>query len=458
MQSARGSRKAAGTANRSPVPKPIDATFITNVPGTDIYFDGVKVGATGENGKLTISTQTGTHVVMASRAGYFIQKRQINVTPGQNSFTFTLTAPTESPAASAAVEGDGTNHMGSTPAANDTGPGVSSSTPSTASDPYTARAEKTRDVVVSGGGLMKNLSASVGRTAKSFSADPRRASSEGDAPEAPAPALSGAESVIERFLDPQQTASVTADDWAQVQSQASAALEQNPGSAHLQAQVSIARGQLAYLRGDYAAALTEFSRVAADQPWKEIAFYGMGNVYLATDQPQQAARAFQNAMRQNHNLAPAYRGLGDALSRLDKHKEAIAYYESAKKLGYETPELSLGLARSLIKREQWNQALKELDGAIKARPSADMYIALGDCYTGARRLMKAVESYREAIKLDASSAEANFKLGEALFDLREYREAKEAFESALALDLKGEKINRQRARKLANEAGAKSKS
>ncbi len=75
-------------------------------------------------------------------------------------------------------------------------------------------------------------------------------------------ATGAVEDVIGRYLDPKRTDSVSISDWQTVEAQTATAFAQNPNNAQVKAQSLFAQGQIAYLRGDYAAALVAFNNSA----------------------------------------------------------------------------------------------------------------------------------------------------------------------------------------------------
>lgn len=268
---------------------------------------------------------------------------------------------------------------------------------------------------------------------------------------------STAEAIIKRYLDPRQSDSVTISDWQTVQSQSGATLAQIPNDAMTKTQFLFAQGQLAYLRGDFPGAVTAFNAAALATPTSALAFHGLGNAYLATNQLPQALAAYQHALQLNDNLAMAYKGIGDVMSRQDKSRDALVYYERARVLGYSSPATNLNTARNLMRRERWSEALKMLLETSKTRPTADLFISIGDCYVGLQQLFSAAPAYRRAMQLDTKSALAHYKYGVVMYDSREYAAAAEALERALALDQTGASINRQRTRVLADKAAGKAR-
>jgi tetratricopeptide (TPR) repeat protein len=280
-----------------------------------------------------------------------------------------------------------------------------------------------------------------------------------EAAETPADPLADADALIKRYLDAKETESVKADDWKPVRDAVYAALEKDPDNAQLKARALAADGQLAYLAGDFPNALVAFKQAALAAPELAVAHYGLGNAYLATNQPSEAFKAYQRAVAINGELALAFRGMGDALAKQNKTREAAQFYDRAKTLGGQPLPADTGLAaaRALKKRKRWAQALKEFQDVAEAQPTAEVYVEIGDCYVGLEQPLSASQSYRKATELDPKSALAHYKFGEVMHKLREYQAAMEAFERALALDLQGTSINRRRARELADEAAERLK-
>ncbi|HVF55259.1 MAG TPA: tetratricopeptide repeat protein [Pyrinomonadaceae bacterium] len=264
-----------------------------------------------------------------------------------------------------------------------------------------------------------------------------------------------ASEIIGRFLDPKLTDSLTPADWQRAQAQAEAAYAQNSLEPQLEAQALFTRGQVAFVGGDYSGAIVAFNNAALVMPNSALAYYGLGNAYLASNQLSESARAYTRAAELNPQLALAHKGLGDVLTRQGKSKEALARYDRARTLGYASTETSMGAARALLKGRRWSQALKELNEIARTKPSAEVFIGIGDCYVGLGQPLSAAPAYRKAVELDSKSALAHYKYGALVYEMREYAAAMEALERALALDSTGASIDRGRARDMVNKAAEK---
>ncbi len=302
--------------------------------------------------------------------------------------------------------------------------------------------------------VRRQIEVSPGRTA--FSLDLARAeTASAGAPAEPARPVVTAEDVFRRFLDPMQSDGVTLADWQAAQAETAESYSHNSEDPQTAAQAHFAFGQVAYLNGDFQTAANSFNNAALAVPNSALAFYGLGNAYIASRQPTEAARAYQQALKIRPNMALALRGMGDALYSQGKSKESVEYYARAHALGYDSPALKLGMARGLLKERRWQEALELLNGLSKSRPSPEVFVGLGDAYAGLKQPSTAAGAYRQAVELDSRAAVAQFKLGEVSFQLRDYAAAREALERALALDPEGATFDRGRARDLLGKSAAK---
>jgi tetratricopeptide (TPR) repeat protein len=397
----------ATPGRKAPQPKPprpapsYEVTFKTDIPDAEIFIvagssaasSAQSLGKTDGDGKLTKRLPRGTYNLLASRPGYRIQRQRVEVRSG------------------------GPNDVSFSLAM-----------------PVVARKEDEEKA-------------------------PEPTPTPAETPEpAPADPQADADALIKRFLDAKETESVKAEDWQAMRGRTNAALEKDSTNSQLKARVLAADGQLAYLAGDYANALVAFKQAALAQPDLALAHYGLGNAYLATNQPAEALKAYNQAVQLSPELALAYRGMGDALTKQNKTKEAAQYYNRAKSFGQQLPvDTGLASARDLKKRKRWAQALKEFQDVAATKPSAEVYVDIGDCYVGLEQPLSASQSYRKATELDPKSALAHYKFGDVMQKLREYAAAMEAFERSLALDLEGTVINRKRAREMADDAADKLK-
>jgi tetratricopeptide (TPR) repeat protein len=274
----------------------------------------------------------------------------------------------------------------------------------------------------------------------------------------PVPPLPSADDIIRGFINPKETNKVGLQDWKDVIAQSEETLKKEPANRQVIGRLHLARGQIAFLTHNFAESLSEFNRSIVVLPDSGIPYYGLGNAYMATNQPLQAHKAYQRATDLTPELAPlAQKGIGDALTKLARTNEANVYYKRARDLGYSSAELNKNLAVNLIEEKQWQKALVELTAIEDSDSSAEVQLYLGECYENLKRPLSAYRAYAAASKLDPNSPLAFSRLGNLLYEQNEFPQAKEAYERALALDTTGNVINRALIRKLADKAALSEK-
>lgn len=316
-----------------------------------------------------------------------------------------------------------------------------------------------------------------------------------NAPVQPVAVTESSNQIIARFMNFQQTGSVTQKDWDSVVRQSTQTLQSNPNDTNAKAQMLIAQGELAYSRSDYSNALIHFNSASQVMSNSALPHYGVGRVYLATRQPVEAENAFEKSIKLNRSFALAYKGAGDALTAQGKAKKAQEYYENAAKLNLASGNVSapavpqnvprnmlassnnaaasnvnnaannassvyqseLRNARALTSRRKWQDSLNKLQTIAQTNPTADVYIAMGENYVGLEQMLSAQQAFRKATEINPNSALAFYKTGTVLLEMNEYKGAAEAFEKSLILDTRGATINRREARKMADKANEKLK-
>lgn len=289
--------------------------------------------------------------------------------------------------------------------------------------------------------------------------------------------------ILARFMNYQQSASVTGRDWESVVKQTSAILQTSADDKTAKAQLAVAQGELAFNRGDYSNALIQFNAAAIALPDSALPFYGIGRVYLNTKQANRAENAFERSVKIDKNFALGYKGLGDAMTAQGKTKKADDYYKQAARVsgsptgsaannsgnnanasnGGNAPaaasepsyDRDLKIAREYTARKKWQMALNKLEPLAASNPSAEMYIAIGDNYYGMESWLSAQQAYRKAVEFNPNLAVAHYKSGMVLYEMNEFQAAGESFEKSLILDQSGATINRSQARKMADKAKEK---
>ena len=314
--------------------------------------------------------------------------------------------------------------------------------------------------------------------------------------------------ILERFMDFERSPSVTSDDWESILLQTNQELKKRPGNLISTSQHWLALAELAFINQDYAKARDYFLRSARFAPTFVLAYYGVGRVYLATKQPDQAEISFQKAVKLDDKFALGFNGLGKVMEAKGKSKKAEEYFNRAGEIvlrernltspaaasaslpvvpsesatnkvtaaaseaklarkteekvaapvptiGDETYVRELGTARQLMAQKLWQKSIDKLVEVSKIYQSYEVFALIGENYSFMKVWRSALQSYQRATEIDPNSAFGFYKAGKIYYELNEYLPAAEAFEKALILDVNGKIINRSEVRKLANKAKKK---
>lgn len=128
------------------------------------------------------------------------------------------------------------------------------------------------------------------------------------------------------------------------------------------------------------------------------------------EQWQAAIPALQKALAEDPENSLGHANLGVALSRVNRHKEALFSYEKARNLGYDNAQFRYYRGQSLAKVNLWEDAVEEVETALKMDPRLTYALYdLGLLYNKLGR-------HPEARKLIKKLYRKNRKLSKKLFD------------------------------------------
>ncbi|TDJ57566.1 MAG: tetratricopeptide repeat protein, partial [Nitrospina sp.] len=106
------------------------------------------------------------------------------------------------------------------------------------------------------------------------------------------------------------------------------------------------------------------SPVAYGNPQSSDGFQEALNL-IKSEQWQAAIPALQKALAENPQNSRGHANLGVALSRVNRHKEALFSYEKARSLGYDNAQFRYYQGLSLAKIDLLDDAVEEFETALK---------------------------------------------------------------------------------------------
>lgn len=214
--------------------------------------------------------------------------------------------------------------------------------------------------------------------------------------------------------------------------------------------VFVSRGIVRFELGDYWGAVDDFSRSLDQVPGDAETLALRGEARLAANQTKQALEDFDAAIEQNSACTSAHRGRALVYSACGRHDQAMRVLEKALRLD---PRYGLGLAAKgrifqelqqfdnaiqaynaaleiigdgrgagdarfrrgvcLAARQRWKEAARDLDAAIRRRPShAGAYVWRANVRFRTGDWISALTDLNEASKLNANDAPHYRRLAE----------------------------------------------
>lgn len=168
-------------------------------------------------------------------------------------------------------------------------------------------------------------------------------------------------------------------------------------------EVYMEEGRIAYVRGTYAQARTDFEAVLRLSPNDPEAHLWLGKSYYAEGSLEDGERYFREALNsceksQNgdrRTLSDAHDYLGRTTLRRHSPKEAIGHFEKSQALGNSSPRLSFDLALAYAEDSRYDRALAEFSSLAMA-DSTSHEVNLNVAAVSARMASQHIEGNRFA--------------------------------------------------------------
>jgi tetratricopeptide (TPR) repeat protein len=187
------------------------------------------------------------------------------------------------------------------------------------------------------------------------------------------------------------------------------------------AEDAIKRGGEAYDAGNYDQAAAAFQEAIKAQPDNFKAYFSLGATYEAKGDYQKAAAAYRQAVKLQPNTdkgdSPndvlfAYYNLGNTLANASDHKAAIdAYMQVVNRVpNLSKPYYNIGLSYAALNDQP--KAIEAFKKAVDLMPSFELaWYNLGLSYSKNEQYAEAIGAFKKAIEIDPTHAEAHYNLG-----------------------------------------------
>jgi len=191
-------------------------------------------------------------------------------------------------------------------------------------------------------------------------------------------------------------------------------------SAEPTAEELFTQGRDALFTGQYNRAIELLGKaVAADQAKTSYRLH-LARAYRYAGDDKQAATHLEVILKSAPDHVEAGQALGEIFSAAENWKDVVRVLEPLLKYRHDYPTYHM-LAEAQYNLGELEKARKYYEEAVKLNPqSASDHYQLGNIYLTGNFFSLAAQSYQSALRLGLDSPVLRYKLGSALFNLRNY--------------------------------------
>jgi tetratricopeptide (TPR) repeat protein len=209
-------------------------------------------------------------------------------------------------------------------------------------------------------------------------------------------------------------------------------------------------------------------QIIEDNPYSELAWFNLAAAYQGLKLYEKAVDAYKYALVIDEKFDYAYRNMGDAYIRLRKYKDAIEslekvlelsrpedvifeaighcydkldnyaqarfYYRKASHLNPEDSKLYYKLACTYINEEQWLQAIRQLEAAMRIHTMQPEYnLAMGECKMQLGDFKEAIQFFSNVVRIRPRNISSWEALIRCLYNAEYFEEALEQVQAAIRI-------------------------
>lgn len=180
--------------------------------------------------------------------------------------------------------------------------------------------------------------------------------------------------------------------------------------------------------------IPQVKRIVERSPNSLILQSLLGLCYMRANQPADAVKPLEEAVRIEPRHTPALALLGDAFADLKRFDEALAHYRAALVVEEKDAVLHAGLAYVLQRAGKLDEAVKHYETALEQFPShAVVHGRLGTVLFAQGKMAEATQHFQEALRLRPQNAENHYNLGLGLAQAGRLSEAIALFQEAVRI-------------------------
>lgn len=204
------------------------------------------------------------------------------------------------------------------------------------------------------------------------------------------------------------------------------------GTGHTQAEMLNAQGSEHLVKGDLNGAANAFLRaIEAEPDWAEPR-KNLGNCYLRAQDPEQAARCYEQALAVDNGHLASWNNLGNACRFLGRLEQAEHCLRRATELAPDDADVMTNLGVVLLESGRPDDAREAFQRALVLNPRDLIALnGMGNLAAVAGTLEVAAEHYQRALSVDPGQAETQLALARQYRALRRGRDALALLEAAV---------------------------
>jgi tetratricopeptide (TPR) repeat protein len=207
---------------------------------------------------------------------------------------------------------------------------------------------------------------------------------------------------------------------------------QQPAQLETLANGALSKGIDLYMKQDFEGAVREFRRsvgLAPNSSYSVDASSYMADAYMALGDTQGAVEAYENALRRNPNRDDIAISLGNVHFAEEQYDEAAKAYEKAVKI-WPSADNHYALGQAYMSDGNHSAADREFNTVLRIDPDKpNGNYGLGLNFSKQGRHEDAILQFKEAIRIDGKFYEGYAELGYAYADLDEMDEAQRIVDS-----------------------------
>jgi Tfp pilus assembly protein PilF len=185
---------------------------------------------------------------------------------------------------------------------------------------------------------------------------------------------------------------------------------------------------------EIAALIPLVQNVVEQSPNSRTFQFLLGLCYMRANQPAEALRPLETAIRIDPRNTASLTRMGDALVQLKRFDEAISHYRAALAVDGKSAETHDGLAEVLHKAGKLDEAVEHFNTALELFPGyAPAHGRLGTVLVAQGKIADAIGHFQEALRLRPETPENHYNLGVGLVRAERLSEAAEHFQEAVRL-------------------------